>query len=69
MEAALTTEPDNEELIQLKQDLSQVIELTSQLINPAGSSEQVPEKQNYEVSIIRYNLFLSLISFFLGVGN
>jgi len=48
VEAALTTEPDNEELIQLKQDLSQVIELTSQLINPAGSSEPVPEKQPYQ---------------------
>lgn len=48
VEAALTTEPDNEELIQLKQDLSQVIELTSQLINPAGSSEPVKQQKQHK---------------------
>lgn len=33
VEAALTTDPENEELLQLKQDLEQVIKLTSELIS------------------------------------
>eukprot|EP00088_Acartia_fossae_P015285 TRINITY_DN1834_c0_g1_i5.p1 TRINITY_DN1834_c0_g1~~TRINITY_DN1834_c0_g1_i5.p1 ORF type:complete len:279 (-),score=85.16 TRINITY_DN1834_c0_g1_i5:704-1477(-) len=53
VEAALTTDPTNEELLQLKQDLSQVIELTSQLINPGGattssSNSTIQQEQSQE---------------------
>jgi survival-of-motor-neuron-related-splicing factor 30 len=48
VEAALTSDPTNEELIQLKQDLSQVIELTSQLVTPSVTEPEKPKQQHYE---------------------
>jgi len=45
VEAALTSDPTNEELMQLKQDLSQVIELTSQLVTAGTAPEQVTEPE------------------------
>merc|ERR1712079_896613 len=35
VEAALTTDPDNEELLQLKTDLEQVLNLTMEMLNDA----------------------------------
>jgi len=40
VEAALTTDPENEELQQLKVDLEQVISLTSELINSSSTDNQ-----------------------------
>lgn len=51
VEAALTTDPENEELLKLKIDLEEVIELTQDLIKsqqqekkPEPSEEKDPEK-------------------------
>ena len=49
VEAALTSDPTNEELMQLKQDLSQVIELTSQLVTAGTAPEQVTEPEPTKV--------------------
>ena len=35
VEAALTTDPDNEELLQLKTDFEQVLNLTMEMLNDA----------------------------------
>jgi len=43
VEAALTTDPENEELQQLKVDLEQVIKLTSELINTSSQDSQEDE--------------------------
>jgi len=43
VEAALTTDPTNEELIQLKTDLEQVITLTAELISGGGDEEGAEE--------------------------
>ena len=42
VEAALTTDPDNEELLQLKTDLEQVLNLTMEMLNDAmgGGGEE-----------------------------
>jgi survival-of-motor-neuron-related-splicing factor 30 len=36
VEAALTTDPSNEELLKLKNDLTEVIELTKELVDQSG---------------------------------
>jgi len=46
VEAALTTDPDNDELIQLKADLQQVIDLTSQLTEP--DTQQLDQNEQEE---------------------
>ncbi|XP_065223516.1 survival of motor neuron-related-splicing factor 30 [Planococcus citri] len=46
VEAALTTAPDNEELLTLKKDLEQVIELTTQFIK-----SQLPDEKRDEIDL------------------
>ena len=60
VEAALTSDPTNEELLQLKQDLSQVIELTSQLVNSGTVPEPEPEPKVIKSDKI-YNSFNHLM--------
>jgi len=48
VEAALTTDPDNEELTQLKGDLQQVITLTQDLINAQLGVKQEEEAEDEE---------------------
>jgi len=42
VEAALIAEPDNEDLLKLKDDLNEIIELQAQLVGNAGSSPNTP---------------------------
>lgn len=42
VEAALLTDPENEELLKLKADLEEVIELTRDLINSHEADSKVP---------------------------
>ena len=47
VEAALTAEPTNEELLKLKQDLVEVIALTNELINAQREAEEDVKGKNH----------------------